>query len=444
MFFMCGACSDDNMGRKEITCSWKKVTNNIRDVFEFKQVLGSGSFSEVYLVREKKTGNLYALKCLKKKHLSCSNLENEITVLKKIRHDNVIGLEDFYETQTHYYLVMQLVSGGELFDRIIDRGVYTEKDASQLVRQVLQAVNYLHENSIVHRDLKPENLLYFDSDENSKIMISDFGLSKMSDHGVMSTACGTPGYVAPEVLAQKPYSKAVDCWSIGVITYILLCGYPPFFEDNETRLFAKIMRADYAFHSPFWDDISESAKDFIRNMMQKHPNKRFTTEQALRHPWVIGKTARDQDIYKSVSMQIQRNFAKSKWRQAFNATAAIKHIKKLQLAHADPDAPLPPIPAIAINPCYSQNPLRGVNNITTEDVDSTSSLPIPMCHMTPPEAQYRGLRASHSEPMHAPVVMETYNAENCSSFTAAKSCDAMDRATNRNGQMMQTGVCSVM
>ncbi|XP_029549250.1 calcium/calmodulin-dependent protein kinase type 1D isoform X1 [Salmo trutta] len=432
------------MGRKEITCSWKKVTNNIRDVFEFKQELGSGSFSEVFLVREKKTGNLYALKCLKKKHLSCSNLENEITVLKKIRHDNVIGLEDFYETQTHYYLVMQLVSGGELFDRIIDRGVYTEKDASQLVRQVLQAVNYLHENSIVHRDLKPENLLYFDSHENSKIMISDFGLSKMSDHGVMSTACGTPGYVAPEVLAQKPYSKAVDCWSIGVITYILLCGYPPFFEDNETRLFAKIMRADYTFHSPFWDDISESAKDFIRNMMQKHPNKRFTTEQALRHPWIIGKTARDQNIYESVSMQIQRNFAKSKWRQAFNATAAIKHMKKLQLAHADPDAPLPPIPAIAINPCNSQNPLRGVNNITTEDVDATGNLPIPVCHMTPPEAQYRGLRASHSEPMHAPVVMETYNAENCSSFTAAKSCDAMDRATNRNGQMMQTGVCSVM
>ncbi|CAB1315348.1 unnamed protein product, partial [Coregonus sp. 'balchen'] len=357
------------MGRKEITCSWKKVTNNIRDVFEFKQALGSGSFSEVYLVREKKTGNL--------------------------------------------------VSGGELFDRIIDRGVYTEKDASQLVRQVLQAVNYLHENSIVHRDLKPENLLYFDSDENSKIMISDFGLSKMSDHG-------------------KPYSKAVDCWSIGVITYILLCGYPPFFEDNETRLFAKIMRADYAFHSPFWDDISESAKDFIRNMMQKHPNKRFTTEQALRHPWIIGKTARDQDIYESVSMQIQRNFAKSKWRQAFNATAAIKHMKKLQLAHADPDAPLPAIPAIAINPCNSQNPLRGVSNITTEDVDTNGNLSTPVCHMTPPEAQYRCLRASHSEPMHAPVVMETYNAENCSSFTAAKSCDAMDRATNRNGQTMQT------
>ncbi|XP_013987343.1 calcium/calmodulin-dependent protein kinase type 1D isoform X1 [Salmo salar] len=431
-----GAGCDDRatMGRKEITCSWKKVINNIRDVFEFKQALGSGSFSEVYLVREKKTGNLYALKCLKKKHLSCSKLENEITVLKKIRHDNVIGLEDFYETRTHYYLVMQLVSGGELFDRIIDRGVYTEKDASCLVHQVLEAVNYLHENSIVHRDLKPENLLYFNSDENSKIMISDFGLSKMSDHGVMSTACGTPGYVAPEVLAQKPYSKAVDCWSIGVITYILLCGYPPFFEDNETRLFSKIMRADYAFHSPFWDNISESAKDFIRNMMQKHPKKRFSTEQALRHPWIIGKTARDQDIYESVSMQIQKNFAKSKWRQAFNATAAINHMKKLQLAHADPDAPLPPIPAI--NPCNSQN--------TQQDIDTNGNLPIPVCHVTPPEAQCRGLRASHSEPRHTPVVMETCNTENCSSFAAAQSCDAIDRATNRNGHTMQTGVCSVM
>ncbi|KAJ4940067.1 hypothetical protein JOQ06_026377 [Pogonophryne albipinna] len=212
------------------------------------------------MVREKRTGKMYALKCLKKKHLAHSNLENEIN------HENVVGLEDFYESRTHYYLVMQLVSGGELFDRILDKGVYTEKDASMVIKQVLQAVSYLHENSIVHRDLKPENLLYYNTDENAKIMVSDFGLSKTLEHGVMSTACGTPGYVAPEVLAQRPYSKTVDCWSIGVITYILLCGYPPFFEDNETRLFSKIMRAEYAFHSPFWDDISESGMKTAANM----------------------------------------------------------------------------------------------------------------------------------------------------------------------------------
>ncbi|XP_062309975.1 calcium/calmodulin-dependent protein kinase IGa [Osmerus eperlanus] len=437
------------MGRKEITCSWKKSANNIKDVFDFKGTLGSGAFSEVYMVREKTTGNLYALKCLKKKHLAHSNLENEISVLRRIKHENVVGLEDFYETRTHYYLVMQLVSGGELFDRILDRGVYTEKDASQVISQVLKAVSYLHENSIVHRDLKPENLLYYNQDENAKIMISDFGLSKMADHGIMSTACGTPGYVAPEVLAQKPYSKAVDCWSIGVITYILLCGYPPFFEDNETRLFSKIMRADYAFHAPFWDDISESAKDFIRNMMEKNPTKRYTTEQALRHPWIIGKTASSQDIYSSVSEQIQRNFVKSKWRQAFNATTAVNHMMKLQLSHAAPSAAPPTVPNIAVVNAF-QNPLCGLSNLT--DLDSNGNLPIPTDHSTPtanPE-QCRGppLRASHSEPMHCPSVTENgrgahaYHSE--SGFAAVSSCEAIDRGTNRKGQNLQTGVCSIM
>uniref|UniRef100_A0A3Q3G1F2 Calcium/calmodulin-dependent protein kinase IGa n=1 Tax=Labrus bergylta TaxID=56723 RepID=A0A3Q3G1F2_9LABR len=324
------------MGRKEIKCSWKKSTNNIKDVFEFLGKMGSGTFSDVFMVRERKTGELYALKCLKKKHLTHSNLENEINVLRRIKHENVVGLEDFYESRTHYYLVMQLVSGGELFDRILDKGVYTEKDASTVIRQVLEAVSYLHENSIVHRDLKPENLLYYNTDENAKIMVSDFGLSKTLEHGVMSTACGTPGYVAPEVLAQKPYSKAVDCWSIGVITYILLCGYPPFFEDNETRLFSKIMRAEYAFHSPFWDDISESAKDFIRNMMEKNPNKRFLSEQALRHPWIADNVAKDIDIYQSVCQQLEKNFAKSKWKQAFNAASAISHMKKLSQSDSCP------------------------------------------------------------------------------------------------------------
>uniref|UniRef100_A0A672T559 Calcium/calmodulin-dependent protein kinase type 1D-like n=1 Tax=Sinocyclocheilus grahami TaxID=75366 RepID=A0A672T559_SINGR len=273
-----------------------------------------GAFSEVFMVKERKTGTLFAMKCMKKKNKRDVNLENEIAVLRKIQHDNVVCLEDFYESRTHYYLLMQLVSGGELFDRILDRGMYSEADASLVIRQVLEAVGYLHKNGIVHRDLKPENLLYYSPDENSKIMISDFGLSKMEDNGIMSTACGTPGYVAPEVLAQKPYSKAVDCWSIGVITYILLCGYPPFYEETETRLFSKIMKAQYEFDSPFWDDISESAKDFIRNMMQKNPKMRYDTEQALGHPWIIGKTARSQDIYHSVSEQIQKNFAKSKWK----------------------------------------------------------------------------------------------------------------------------------
>ncbi|KAM9524107.1 calcium/calmodulin-dependent protein kinase type 1-like isoform 2-T3 [Salvelinus alpinus] len=227
---------------------------------------------------------------------------------------------------------MQLVSGGELFDRIVEKGFYTEKDASKLIQQILDAVKYLHDMGIVHRDLKPENLLYYSMEEDSKIMISDFGLSKIEGSGsVMSTACGTPGYVAPEVLAQKPYSKAVDCWSIGVIAYILLCGYPPFYDENDAKLFEQILKAEYEFDSPYWDDISDSAKDFIVHLMEKDPRIRYTCDQALQHPWIAGDTALDKNIHESVSAQIRKNFAKSKWRQAFNATSVVRHMRRLQL-----------------------------------------------------------------------------------------------------------------
>ncbi|KAM4048409.1 calcium/calmodulin-dependent protein kinase type 1D-like isoform 1-T2 [Anomaloglossus baeobatrachus] len=327
----------EKMSRKEeeSACIWKKQTNNIRDTFVFMEVLGSGAFSEVFLVKHRATGHHYALKCIKKVNSSRDrSLENEIAVLKRIKHDNIVTLEDIYESSSHFYLVMQLVSGGELFDRILERGVYTEKDASNVIRQVLSAVKYLHDNGIVHRDLKPENLLYLTPDENAKIMITDFGLSKMEETGIMSTACGTPGYVAPEVLAQKPYSKAVDCWSIGVITYILLCGYPPFYEETESKLFEKIKDGSYEFESPFWDDISISAKDFITSLLEKDPKKRYNCEIALKHPWIAGNTALHRDIYRSVSIQIKKNFAKSKWKQAFNAATVVNHMKKMHM-HTD-------------------------------------------------------------------------------------------------------------
>uniref|UniRef100_A0A8C5HAL1 Calcium/calmodulin-dependent protein kinase type 1D-like n=1 Tax=Gouania willdenowi TaxID=441366 RepID=A0A8C5HAL1_GOUWI len=293
-----------------------------------------GAFSEVVMAREKATGKMVAIKCIPKKALKGKemSIENEIAVLRKIKHENIVALEDIYESSNHLYLIMQLVSGGELFDRIVEKGFYTEMDASRLIRQVLDAVNYLHAMGIVHRDLKPENLLYFSPHDESKIMISDFGLSKMEGTGgVMATACGTPGYVAPEVLAQKPYSKAVDCWSIGVIAYILLCGYPPFYDENDSKLFEQILKADYEFDAPYWDDISDSAKDFISCLMEKDPEKRFTCDQALEHPWIAGGTALCKNIHESVSRQMRKNFAKSKWRQAFNATAVIRHMRRLQL-----------------------------------------------------------------------------------------------------------------
>ncbi|NWQ80471.1 KCC1G kinase, partial [Columbina picui] len=383
------------MGRKEEedSGSWKKQTSNIRKTFIFMEALGSGAFSEVFLVKQRSTGKLFALKCIKKSPLTRdSSLENEIAVLKKIKHENIVTLEDIYESTTHFYLVMQLVSGGELFDRILERGVYTEKDASVVIHQVLTAVKYLHENGIVHRDLKPENLLYLTPEENSKIMITDFGLSKMEQNGIMSTACGTPGYVAPEVLAQKPYSKAVDCWSIGVITYILLCGYPPFYEETESKLFEKIKEGYFEFESPFWDDISASAKDFISHLLEKNPSTRFTCEEALRHPWINGNTALHRDIYPSVSAQIQKNFAKSKWRQAFNAAAVVHHMRKLHMnGHAAAESALP---VIQVTEASRPNTPMVATQPTTPNEDKDACVPpVPTqgCPNPPPE-QDMGMR----------------------------------------------------
>ncbi|XP_016803137.1 calcium/calmodulin-dependent protein kinase type 1B isoform X4 [Pan troglodytes] len=290
-----------------------------------------GAFSEVVLAQERGSAHLVALKCIPKKALRGKEalVENEIAVLRRISHPNIVALEDVHESPSHLYLAMELVTGGELFDRIMERGSYTEKDASHLVGQVLGAVSYLHSLGIVHRDLKPENLLYATPFEDSKIMVSDFGLSKIQAGNMLGTACGTPGYVAPELLEQKPYGKAVDVWALGVISYILLCGYPPFYDESDPELFSQILRASYEFDSPFWDDISESAKDFIRHLLERDPQKRFTCQQALQHLWISGDTAFDRDILGSVSEQIRKNFARTHWKRAFNATSFLRHIRKL-------------------------------------------------------------------------------------------------------------------
>ncbi|NXD43141.1 KCC1G kinase, partial [Copsychus sechellarum] len=454
------------MGRKEEDgSSWKKQTNNIRKTFIFMEALGSGAFSEVFLVKQKSTGKLFALKCIKKSPLNRdSSLENEIAVLKKIKHENIVTLEDIYESTTHFYLVMQLVSGGELFDRILERGVYTEKDASLVIHQVLTAVKYLHENGIVHRDLKPENLLYLTPEENSKIMITDFGLSKMEQNGIMSTACGTPGYVAPEVLAQKPYSKAVDCWSIGVITYILLCGYPPFYEETESKLFEKIKEGYYEFESPFWDDISESAKDFIRHLLEKNPSARFTCEEALRHPWINGNTALHRDIYPSVSAQIQKNFAKSKWRQAFNAAAVVHHMKKLHMsshgAAEGSEGPLPRNSSLALPDTHSppeEGPLPRNSSLALLDTHSppeegplprNSSLALPNTH-SPPGRSSCGCSPScvGHEKTKAPSCSETVLVKKSSKSHHFKSEVLVPMKTSKHSSHCgagQTGVCLIM
>ncbi|TMW53672.1 hypothetical protein DOY81_001217 [Sarcophaga bullata] len=330
----------------------------IEEKYNLHGLLGTGAFSEVRLAESKdEAGKHYAVKIIDKKALKGKeeSLENEIRVLRRfsanhqndasaatdpqsgnrLTHPNIVQLYETYEDKSKIYLVMELVTGGELFDRIVEKGSYTEKDASDLIRQILEAVDYMHEQGVVHRDLKPENLLFYSPDDDSKIMISDFGLSKMEDSGIMATACGTPGYVAPEVLAQKPYGKAVDIWSIGVISYILLCGYPPFYDENDANLFAQILKGEFEFDSPYWDEISDSAKDFIRHLMCVNVEKRYTCKQALAHPWISGNAAGNKNIHATVSEQLKKNFAKSRWKQAYLAATVIRQMQRLALGSSE-------------------------------------------------------------------------------------------------------------
>jgi len=191
-------------------------------------------------------------------------------------------------------MVLELLTGGELFDRIVSKGSYSEKEASAVIKSVVSAIDYLHSIGIVHRDLKPENLIYLSKADDSPIKITDFGLAKFraNQNVDMHTACGTPGYVAPEVLKGENYSKAVDLWSVGVILYILLCGFPPFYHQNTNMLYKLIKKGEYDFPDPYWSEISDSAKDLIRGLLTVDPKKRMTAKELLVHPWIAGTTAK--------------------------------------------------------------------------------------------------------------------------------------------------------
>jgi len=208
--------------------------------------------------------------------------------MTKLHHKNIIALEEVFEEDETIYLVLELVTGGELFDQIVSRGTYSERDAANVVRQILEAVAYMHDNGIAHRDLKPENLLCSGPDSNI-IKVTDFGLSKDFGKASLKTSCGTPDYVAPEVLKGNAYDNSVDIWSVGVICYILLCGFPPFYGNTDQQIFEKIMKANYDFPSPDWDDITEDAKEFIQAILVLEPHERPTALECLQAPWIVSQ-----------------------------------------------------------------------------------------------------------------------------------------------------------
>jgi calcium/calmodulin-dependent protein kinase I len=273
---------------------------DIADKYDISEIIGRGGFSTVYEAIRRSDGAKFAVKIVEKTMLQedIKLLKREIEIMKQVDHVNILKLIEIFEDDDKVYIVMELVEGSELFDRIVDKGYYSEKSTVHIIKQILYAVRYLHQQGIAHRDLKPENLLCSGDGANDLVKIADFGLSKIfaGEKGEeLQTSCGTPGYVAPEVLMSEHYDKSVDMWGIGIITYILLAGYPPFYADNDTQLFEKIMNADYDFDDECWDDVSDGAKDFIKHLLVKNPEERFNADQALEHIWITS-TAPDKSL----------------------------------------------------------------------------------------------------------------------------------------------------
>lgn len=283
---------------------------NVDDIYNVGDELGRGAFSVVRRGVKKGTSEKVALKFIEKKFVKKKHIEQlrrEIDIMQKVNHTNVLALKGIHENDTHLTLVMELVDGGELFYKIVDRGSFTEKDARNVVAQVCRGVAYLHSMGIAHRDLKPENLLCDGEGENMTIKIADFGLSKIFGEGeTLETSCGTPDYVAPEVLTGSAYDNAVDMWSVGVITYILLCGFPPFYAPSQNVLFEKILSADYDFPDPEWTHVSEAAKNFIRHLIVKEPEARYSAASALEDPWLAGDSVQQQDLHSNFAEKMKK------------------------------------------------------------------------------------------------------------------------------------------
>ena len=270
-----------------------------------------------------------------------SDVEREINIMREINHENVVRLYEVIAEPSHLHLVLELCTGGELFDRIIEREKYTERDARDAMENICSALAYLHAHNITHRDIKPENLLLAAAADDAPIKLADFGFARQG-FDQMKTACGTPGYVAPEVIKNKGYAGgSCDMWSAGVILYILLCGYPPFGDDDLPSLLRQIQSGRYHFHKPHWDSVSAGAKDVVRKLLVVDPPKRMTAAQALQHPWIVaGRRAPETPLPGAVT-QLRQYTKLRRLRKVTRTIMATNRMEKLVSVRRTSDDALP-------------------------------------------------------------------------------------------------------
>ncbi|KAK9368402.1 kinase-like domain-containing protein [Lipomyces kononenkoae] len=311
-------------------------------LYRFGRVLGAGTYGIVKTATVIETGEQVAIKIILKKNVKGheSMVQDELDLLRLVHHDHIVGFRDWFESKDKYYIATQLATGGELFDRIVERGKYTEKDAVKTVSEILEAVDYLHNKNIVHRDLKPENLLYLTPDKDSALVLADFGIAKMLEtpNEVLTTMAGSFGYAAPEILMRAGHGKPCDIWSLGVITYTLLCGYIPFRSETVDEFLIEVRENGVIFHEKYWRDISKDAKEFILAMLHIDPHKRYTTKQLLEHRWISGETATTKDLLPAIKEGFN---ARSKLIQAIEAVRLQNRIKALGFEDEDIDSASP-------------------------------------------------------------------------------------------------------
>jgi len=282
----------------------KEEKGGPQKMYDIRDTLGTGNFATVKLAIHKATGERFACKIIDKKKFSMQSsnrkdsLKDEVNILQAIKHPNIIAIKEIFESERTLYIILELVTGGELFDRIIDMGHFMEEHARRIFQQIVDAIDYIHDRGIAHRDLKPENILLKSKNEEI-IKVTDFGLSRIISEGsFMKTMCGTPQYLAPEILTnaqQNGYGKEVDMWSLGVILYVLLCGYLPFREENGP-IFQQVREGQYDFPEEEWSTISNAVKDLIRNLLIVDPSRRYTSKQTNEHPWMRGEDIKEEII----------------------------------------------------------------------------------------------------------------------------------------------------
>ncbi|XP_016412356.1 calcium/calmodulin-dependent protein kinase type II subunit gamma-like isoform X11 [Sinocyclocheilus rhinocerous] len=335
------------------------TSTRFTDEYQLYEELGKGAFSIVRRCVKKSTSQEYAAKIINTKKLSARDhqkLEREARICRLLKHSNIVRLHDSIAEEGFHYLVFDLVTGGELFEDIVAREYYSEADASHCINQILESVSHIHQHDIVHRDLKPENLLLASKMKGAAVKLADFGLAieVQGDQQAWFGFAGTPGYLSPEVLRKDPYGKPVDIWACGVILYILLVGYPPFWDEDQHKLYQQIKAGAYDFPSPEWDTVTAEAKNLINQMLTINPAKRITADQALKHPWVCQRSTVASMVHRQETVECLRKFnARRKLKGAILTTMLVSRNFSVGRQHTSPAAPTTSTAALAQEACKS-------------------------------------------------------------------------------------------